>query len=259
MTDGIELAIDGAVARLTLGDGKRRNPVTMAMWREIPRAVARASEHETVKVLILRGKAGHFGAGADISELPAILARASSAESFGRAMIAASEAIERLPIPVVAAIEGNCMGGSVPLALACDLRIADINAVMALTPAKMGIVYPMEELRRVVRAVGAPRARDLLYTARTVAADECLRIGLVDRLAPKAAFETLLEAVTEAICAGAPITVRSVKAMVRTLDERAGAVEAADFDWFMRSALGPDLAEGYRAFLEKRPPRFPGT
>ena len=259
MTGRIALSIEGEVAILTLGDGRRRNPVNMAIWRAIPLAAAQAAADPAVKVLILRGRGGHFGAGADIAEFDEILAGPATAEAFGRAMIEASEAIERLPIPVVAAIEGYCMGGSVPLALACDLRIAADSAVMALTPAKMGIVYPMEELRRVVRAVGPSRARDLLYTARAVAAEECLRIGLVDRLAPAADFEALLDEVTSAICAAAPITIRSVKAMVRALSERSGAVEDADFDWFMRAVLGPDLAEGHRAFLEKRPPRFPGA
>lgn len=250
----LTLAFDGDVATLTIDRPAKRNAITLAMWRALPDACA-AFASSDAKVLIVAGRGGHFAAGADIGEFEAVYATPQSAAEYNTAIAAGIGAIAGLEKPVLAAIEGACVGGGLAVALACDLRIAAPDARLAITPAKLGLTYSLEDTKRLVDAVGASTAKDILFTGRLLGADEALRLRLIDAVeaeAPAAAAAKAAE-----IAAASQVTVRAIKATIRAI--LAGAVEddAASRAAFVASVSGADFIEGRTAFLEKRKPVFP--
>jgi len=156
-----------------------------------------------------------------------------------------------------AMIEGACVGGGLGLALACDLRIAAADAWLALTPAKLGLVYSLPDTRRLVQAVGLSRAKDILFTGRLIAAEEALVIGLVDALYAPEALEAAVAEKTAQIAAASQWTARRAKAIVGLIADG----ETRDTDetarWLIEAVEGEDFSEGRNAFLSKRKPEFP--
>ncbi|PVM83206.1 enoyl-CoA hydratase-related protein [Caulobacter radicis] len=250
----LTLAINGDVATLAFDRPAKRNAITLAMWRALPEACA-AFASSDAKVLVVTGRAGHFAAGADIGEFEAVYATPQSAADYNAAIAAGIGAIAELQKPVLAAIEGACVGGGLAVALACDLRIAASDARLAITPAKLGLTYSLEDTKRLVDAVGASAARDILFTGRLLGAEEALRLGLVDAVevdVPAAATAKAAE-----IAAASQVTVRAIKATIRAILTGAVEDDAATRAAFVASVSGPDFIEGRTAFLAKRKPVFP--
>ena len=173
--------------------------------------------------LVLRGAGAHFCAGADITEFDA-LARAPARRAYRAAVAAGSAALDACTKPVVAAIEGDCMGGGVAIALACDYVIAGAGARFCLPPARLGLVYPPEDARRLVRRVGFARARHLLWQAQEFSVDgRALAWGLIDARAPKARARA---AALKQLAQSAHLSqwsIRAAKRMLRLLDEEPSA------------------------------------
>lgn len=251
----LQLLIDGPVARLLLDRAPRRNALDQEMWETIPTLVAQALAEPAVRVLILTSAVpGMFCAGADIGEF----ARESGSPEWrarNQAAIRATQlALARAPIPVIAAIDGDCVGGGCGLALACDIRIASPAARLGITPAKLGLVYPLHDTRLLVDLVGPAQAKRLLYTGQLLDSAEALRICLVDELAkdPVAAAGAL----AAQILATSAFTQRSTKTVIRQILDGATDDDAASMALFDSAFTGPDFREGVAAFLEKRAPRF---
>lgn len=172
-----ELSIDGGVARIALGRPDARNAIPLAGWDSL---AATVREAEAARVLVLAGTAEAFCAGADLGDFAAMKEDLAAAAAFRGAMRRGIEAVAALPLPTIASVEGPCYGAGVALALACDLRLAGPAARFAITPAKMGISYPQEDVFRLVSLVGSAQAAKLLYTGSAIDAAEALRIGLAD-------------------------------------------------------------------------------
>jgi enoyl-CoA hydratase/carnithine racemase len=182
MTTGIEVAVAGDIGTITLNRPQKRNALNRAMWRAIPDAVAALERDRAVRVVILQGAGAHFAGGADISEFDEVYATRASAASYAADLAGAMDALCLCAKPRLAVISGACIGGGVALSLCCDQRFADETAYFAVPPARLGIAYSFEDTRRLVQTVGAPAARDLLFSARTVEAAEALRLRLIDRV-----------------------------------------------------------------------------
>ncbi len=256
----IDVEISGPVGWLVIDNPTRRNAVTLAMWRDIPRAVQELCEDDAVRVIVVRGAGEEtFVAGADISEFATTRADSETARGYEEANAAAFDALRQCPKPTVAMIRGYCLGGGLGLAVACDMRMAEAGSQFSIPAARLGVGYPPSAIRDVVKLVGPQRAKDLFFTARRVAAEEALRIGLIDRLTVAGGLETELAALLTAISENAPLTQIAAKAAI---DAISGDPEAADWSTIQRLSEAcfdsSDFAEGRSAFLEKRPPRFEG-
>jgi len=251
------LTIDGPLARLTLNRPAQRNALSAAMWSAIPGLIAQAVATPGVKILILAGAGGHFAAGADISEFAETYATPENAAAYGETVAAAMQAVASCPKPVIARIEGACVGGGCGLALACDIRIAASNIRMGITPGKLGLAYSLGDTKRLVDAVGFSNARLILYTGRLVQAEEARAMGLVDRVVDSAELDGAVTALALEIAATSQVSVRITKATLALI--AAGTVQDTDETrgWYIEAAASPDFAEGRRAFLEKRAPTFP--
>jgi enoyl-CoA hydratase/carnithine racemase len=250
----LTLSVDGEVATLAFDRPAKRNAITLATWCALPEACV-AFTASDAKVLVLTGRGGHFAAGADIGEFEAVYATPQSAADYNAAIAAGIGAIAGLEKPVVAAIEGACVGGGLAVALACDLRIAAPNARLAITPAKLGLTYSLEDTKRLVDAVGASAARDILFTGRLLGADEALRLALVDSV--EADIQTAVATKAAEIAAASQRSVRAIKATIRAILSGAVEDDAATRAAFVASVTSPDFIEGRSAFLEKRKAVFP--
>lgn len=253
----LKLEIDGERATLTLDRPQRRNAFNEAMWLALPQICAAVDADASVKILIVRGAAGHFAAGADIAEFETVYATRQRSDVYAAAAHDGVAALARMAKPSLAMIEGFCIGGGMALALACDIRLAASTSSLGITPAKLGLVYNLFDTKRLVDAVGASAARDILFTGRIMPAAEGLAIGLVDFVHEPADLATAVEAKAAAICANSQWSIRQAKLMIaRVLD---GGVDdgTQTRDVFLDAVAGPDFLEGRASFMAKRPPAFP--
>ncbi len=248
----------GGVGWLIVNRPEKRNAFSLRMWQDLPEVLETLGRESTLRVLILRGAGGHFGAGADISEF-AEERTGPRAARYERIHDAALDALAGFSRPVVAMIEGFCMGGALALALACDLRLAANDAVFALPPARLGLAFPLPSLERLLMAVSHATAMEMLFSGRRYDAAWALARGLVNETWSPAALPESTMRLAEDIAANAPLSIAHAKAAVNALRPQVSP-EAHDrlatlAERCMESA---DYAEGCRAFLERRRPVFRG-
>jgi len=256
MTPGLAVTVTGSIGTITLDRPARRNAISQAMWAALPAELRALETDAGVRLIVLRGAGGHFAAGADISEFETTWATRDSAATYAALMAGAMDALTACAKPVIAAIAGNCIGGGVALTLCCDLCFADETADFAVTPAKLGIAYSFADTRRLVARVGAPAARDLLFSARRIGAAEALRIGLVDRVCPAGTLDAEIAAYASLLGATSPASGRVAKDFVARALAGQVAEDAATRAAYLDILENPDFAEGRNAFMAKRPPRF---
>lgn len=243
----LSLSTDGLIARLLIDRPDKRNAFSNAMWAAVPGLVAGAMADAAVRVLMVQARApGLFCAGADISEL----GQAVDGQGVVRA---AQLSLARSPKPVVALIEGDCVGGGCGLAIASDFRVASPRACFGITPARLGLVYSLHDTKLLVDLVGPGQAKRILYTAGLLDATEALRIGLVEIVAEDA--RAAADALAATIAANSPNSIAGTKQVVRRiLDGQAD--DDATTAMFTQAFAGPDFAEGVAAFRGKRKPVF---
>jgi enoyl-CoA hydratase len=249
----------GSVRILTIDNPQKRNALDYGSLEELTLA-CRAAARDAVRCLVIRGAGDAFCSGFDIGSM----------ESEGRggdrpdlAVERAMEAVESVPCPTVAFVNGAAFGAGCELAVTCDLRVARAGAQLGMPPAKLGVVYAAAGLRRFLALVGPAHAREMFFTGRGIDAETARSIGLVDRvLAPEHAEADAL-ALAEEIAANAPLAVQGMKRILRLLEaahERglteAERIEIADLR--TRAFDSADLREGRAAWAERRRPRFRG-
>ncbi|MEU6642907.1 enoyl-CoA hydratase-related protein [Saccharomonospora sp. NPDC046836] len=258
MTEGIEFARDGEVARLTFARPGKRNAISYDMWSAIPGLVDEVAQDPAVKVLVLTGAGADFSAGADIGEFRDLRSSAEGAATYDKAVDAAVHALSSLCKPTVAMIRGNCVGGGCQLSVACDFRFAADDARFGITPAKLGIVYHFTSTRRLVLLVGPAHARYLLLSGQLVDAARAREMGLVNDVFPEAALEESTMEFVRTLCSRSQPAVRGMNRIIEKI--LSGQAEADSEVDEIRGAVvhGADYAEGVAAFLERRPPRFTG-
>lgn len=254
----VVLRLDGPAARLLIDHAARRNAFTRAMWRSVPGLVAQACAASGVRVLCLQSAVpGAFAAGADISEFEATYGSAEQARAATAEIHRACEALEACPLPTLALIDGPCVGGGVALAVACDMRIAGPRARFGVTPARLGLSYAPDDLRRLLRACGWGAASELLHAGRIWSAERALRAGLVNELHGADDFEREASALVDAIAASSLQSTLAIKRGLRAAESGQPAALQAAADEFTSLFLGTDFIEGRDAFLQKRPAAFP--
>ena len=248
----------GPVAVLILDNQAMRNALTQAMWRAFPPLLAQLAADDTAKVVLVRGAGTTFSAGAEISTVTEILHDPSTGHSSGGDVTLAEEALSAFPKPTIAAIDGYCVGGGWQIAGACDLRLSTSRAHLAVTPAKLGILYPLSGIRRLVSLVGPATAKYLLFSADFIPADEALGLGLVNKVLPEEGFHEAVEHFAAHLAKRSQLSHQGHKALIN------GLVSGANMDqlsssWQQEMAAAQDAALGIAAFLAKETPHFTWT
>lgn len=247
----VRLEIDGQVAHLLIDRADKRNAFNMDMWQAMPDLLEQAERNSEAKVLVLRAaEPGAFCAGADIKELLANKDDAEWRSANQAAINTVQHKLARLDMPTVAWVEGDCVGGGCGLALACDMRLATSKARFGITPAKLGLVYPLHDVKLLTDLVGPGQARRILYTGELLDAEEAQRIGLIEQIADSA------DDAIAALLGASPHSIRESKRMIRFVLDGQGEESEETAEMFARAFTMPDFAEGTAAFIEKRKPEF---
>ena len=242
----LDLTIAGPRATLTLHRAAKRNALTLAMWEELPRLVTHAMADSAVRLLVVTGAGRAFCAGADIAEFAAHAADPAWRARNNAAIRLTQTTLARAPKPVVAAIDGDAIGGGLGLALACDVRLATAGARFGLTPAKLGLVYPLHDTKLLVDLVGPAQAKRMLFTAQVFDAAEALRIGLIEEIADD--LTAAVDAFADRVVALSATTQTAAKAIVGRILDGATDDDAASGAAFDAAFTGPDFAAGVAAF-----------
>jgi enoyl-CoA hydratase len=251
----IEVATADGIAVVTLSRPEARNAINLEVVNELHAALEALGRDGTTRVLILTG-AGRaaFASGADIRELRE--RRASDAlRGINSSLFLA---VERFPLPTIAAVNGYALGGGCELALACDLRIATESARFGQPEVGLGIIPAAGAAYRLPHIIGAGRARELILTGRIIDADEALSIGLVNRVVPDDRLLEEARSIALVIAGKGPLALRAAK---MTLQASAYGPDAGHAAERLAQAIlfeSDDKREGLTAFLEGRPPRFTG-
>lgn len=260
MSGEVRVVRESPLGWIVFDHPERRNALSVSMWGRIPAAAEELAGDPSIRVVILRG-AGEvaFVSGADISQFEQSRSGDAAAGAYEQLTDRAFGSLVDLDLPVLAMIHGFCIGGGLAIALAADLRIVSEDALLGIPAARLGLGYGIDGIDRLVGLVGPSRAKEILFSARRFGAAEALRIGLVNQIAPKEQLEARVRAMALEIAANAPLTLRSVKRVVRMLAQDPARRDVAAAEASIRACFeSEDYREGVRAFLEKRPPRFEG-
>jgi enoyl-CoA hydratase len=250
----------GAVGWIVFDQPARRNAISDAMWRAIPPAMKQFDADPEVRCVAFRGAGTEaFSAGADISEFEKNRSQASAVKDYDGLLDRVLHAIQDSRKPSLALIHGFCMGGGVEIALACDLRYCGEGAQFAIPAAKLGLAYNVEGHKRLLETVGHARAREIMFLGRRYPAVEALAMGLVQRVVPDAELETFTQQVIAELAANAPLSIANTKTILEEYAKSVGTPDHARMRAAIeRCARSEDYKEGWRAFMEKRKPRFHG-
>lgn len=245
------------LATILFDRAAKRNAFSLAMWCGLPEILTCIEADESIRVVIVRGAGGNFCAGADIGEFPEIYADKSSADSANAMIREAQRRLRALARPTIALVEGACVGGGCGLALACDLRFASVDARFGIPPSRLGLIYSFQDTMQLVEKVGVASAKDMLFSARLLDADEALRVRLIDRLSSPKTLEAETLAYATALANLSQGSIRAAKAMVNAAADQIGDNLAGRFADLVASAFdSPDFGEGRDAFLARRSPQF---
>jgi len=261
----------GHVATLWLDSPARRNAMGPAFWDDLPRFMAELSEDPEVRAVVIAARGPHFTVGLDLKAFGAQFAgggggggsealRRTRQMKMIKRMQGSITAVADCPKPVIAAVQGYCIGGGVDLITACDIRLAAKDALFTVRETKIAIVADVGTLQRLPRIVTAGHVAELAFTGKDITAARAKEIGLVNDVHPDHdATVAAARAMAEEIADNSPLTVQGVKAVLRAGEGRSVA-EGLDYVALWNSAFFPtnDLGEAMAAFMEKRRPRFKG-
>jgi enoyl-CoA hydratase len=247
-------ARDARIGLLTLANPGRLNAIDVGMWRALERAAASLDgARPALRAVIVRGAGGDFAAGADITEFPAFRFETAALRDYHEGVIApALRALQRSDVPLVAQIEGACVGGGLELAACCDLRIASRDARLGAPIARLGFPMAPDELAVLLGAAGRATAAELLLESRLLDAATALQRGLVHRVVDDVQAEA--RATAQRIAALPASVARANKRTLRQLAR--GGPDAAERTAHFGYVAAASHREGIDAFLAHRPPRF---
>lgn len=248
----IRLQQSRRMAIITLNHLQKRNALSRDLWKQLYQTVVQVEQARAAEVVIINGQGNAFSAGSDIAEFGkmSLLEIDESFEMMERAI----SAVERLPIPTIGVVDGVAMGAGFELALACDIRVGSENTKMGMPVGKLGITVSQRFAKRIVDLLGAGRAKDLVFTARSYQGQEALDVGLLHYLVDSNETTRKALQIADEIQSQSHASLRTFKEMV------ARSVQYVEPAWnergFPYNVDPTDFPEGVKAFVEKRKPHF---
>ncbi|MTI83120.1 MAG: hypothetical protein FH756_04285 [Firmicutes bacterium] len=263
MTEKSELLIhsDSQVCTLVLNRPSRRNSLSNALLGLLSKTLEKLEKDVNVRVVIIRGTGDQaFCAGFDINEI----STGNDSKTPGGEHQLLEETFQRLrnlSKPVIAMINGVCIGGGLDLALNCDFRVAMEGARLGMTPAKLGVTYHPAGLNRFIQLVGVNATKELFFTGKLIPAEKALKLGLINQVATAEELGKNVYALAREIAGNAPLSLESIKYTINKLTDKIW-LSLEEEEIIRKMTLGAfsseDFAEGKEAFLQRRKPRFKG-
>ena len=248
------------VGTITFNQPEKRNAMSVEMWGGLSDMLDAWRDDPAVRVVVLTGAGDKaFVSGADISQFGKSRSNAEAQKEYDKLTSGGRAKLGSFPKPVIARIQGFCLGGGLGIAMQADLRIAADDSQFGIPAAKLGIAYSFTMVSRLTDLVGPSDARMMLFTGDRIDAHEALRIKLVNRVVPAAELTATVDRLARTIAGNAPLSVTGMKLISNTvlLDPAQRDMDAAD-----RAVLtcfdSTDYTEGRTAFMEKRKPAFQG-
>ena len=250
---------DGACATVILNRPEKLNALNAAMWTRVGEVFAELDRDESLRCIVFRG-AGEkaVGPGADISEFETVRKDSDQGAAYGAMMHKSMHAMRACRHPVIARIQGLCVGGALELALMCDLRISGATARFGVPINKLGLVMGYPEVEALVGLVGPAVALEILYEARVFGADEAMQKGLLTKVVPDDQLDAAVAETVARISAGAPLVNRWHKRFIYRVAGDPSPISAAEGAEGFSCYDTEDYREGVRAFLAKDAPKFNG-
>jgi len=252
----IELEL-GPIAHLELVNPPL-NLVTRELTEQLREALAQLAAADDVRAVVVSGRGERaFCAGSHIGEFEGLRGRVAEGKLLLEKLV--YRQLAELPMPTIAAIEGDALGGGLELALCCDLRIASERARLGMPEVRLAVLPGSGGTQRLPRLVGPARAKELILTGRIISARDADRIGLVNQVVPAGEARAAADAMASEIAERGPLAVREAKRLIDAagdLDLDAGL--AAELDASERIFSSDDMIEGAKAFFDKRPPTYRG-
>jgi enoyl-CoA hydratase len=257
--NNLKLEFEGAIAVLTISRPAAMNALNSETLNELNEALTQIEQNTDVRAVILTGgpdKKGNefksFVAGADIGEMSTLTK--AEGEAFGKKGNDVFRRIETFPVPVIAAVNGFALGGGCEIAMSCDIRICSENAIFGQPEVGLGITPGFGGTQRLARVVGVGKAKEMIYTARNIKADEAYRIGLVNNVYPTEELMPAAKKLASIIAANAPIAVRACKKAINDgLDAAMDDAIVIEEKLFGSCFETEDQKAGMGNFLEKDP------
>jgi enoyl-CoA hydratase/carnithine racemase len=250
-----------AVARLRIDNPEKRNALDHEILGAIAETLPKLAEGIETRCVVFTGTGDIFSAGYDIGGIPDETFEEEAESLVAHPFHDAMEAISGHPYPVVAAINGHCLGGGLELAVRCDLRLSASSAKLGMPPAKLGLIYSHTGLERFIDVLGVARTKELFLTGRNVTASHAGEMGLVNYVVDDSAVADEAVDLAAEIAQNAPISVRGNKHAIETIARAARLTpeEERELVELRESCFkSEDFREGIRAFAEKRKPRWTG-
>ena len=253
----LKLAENGTICTVTISAPQSLNALNSTILGELDDFISNLNCQKTRCLIVTGDGEKSFVAGADIKEMANL--DAPQGQTFGTKGASVFRKIETLPIPVIAAINGFALGGGCELAMACDIRICSSNARFGQPEVGLGIIPGFSGTVRMARLIGMGMAKELIYTGRTMKADEALRIGLVNAVYEPAELMAKAIEMAERIAANAPIAVRYAKQCINNeFDMNADEAIQYESDMFGQCFSTQDQKDGMQAFINKDKCEFQG-
>jgi enoyl-CoA hydratase len=267
--------VDGHVATLWLDRPEKRNAMGPVFWDDLPVAMAALGGDTSVRVVVIAARGPHFSVGLDLVAMAGLTAppespgatRSSIAARAWRSrqeitrLQASVTAVADCPLPVIAAVQGYCIGGGVDLVAACDIRLASADAQFSVRETKVAIVADIGSLQRLPAIIGQGHVAELAFTGKDITAARAEAIGLVNHVSADA-VTVVADArfMAAEIAANPPLAVQGTKSVLAACEDRSVA-EGLDYvaTWNAAFLASDDLAEAMTAFVEKRAPNFTGS
>jgi len=251
----VHVHIDGALARVTLANAGKFNAMSRAMWRELAAAVAQLAARSDLRALVVAGEGGHFCAGGDIAEYPDFRFDEAALRDFHEGEVwGGLSALLACDLPVIAQIEGNCMGAGMEIASCCDIRVAGASARFGAPIARLGFPMAPREAQLVAREAGLLTAREMLLQAAVLDASVMAARGFLHAVVSDADVATEVSQRARRMVSLSPQAARLNKRALRALWPSAPPADLLDQAY--RYADSPEHHEGIAAFNQKRAPVF---
>ncbi len=259
-TDKMIAEKDGGIGWMTFNNPDRRNAISIEMRQAVLKILQDFESDDAVRVIVMKGAGDKaFVSGSDISQFEKNRATEQQQKEYAALSAQVQSRFDALHKPLIAMIQGYCLGAGLGTAMNADLRIAADDAQFGIPAARLSLGYPYNGIKRLVDLVGPSRTKDILFTARRLTADDALRIGLVDRVVPRAELEDTVHDIAVTIAENAPLTIRATKAIVAEVLKDPAERDLDLCERMVRDCMSSeDHVEGRRAFMEKRRPAFTG-